>query len=325
MDSKADERDDAERALLARYHARPPAQPPAALDVAIRAAARKAVVTGSERDHGQSPTSAGGNASPSPWMALAAAVAMAALVLPGLLREPDAGVVALKAESTSESAVASSRPAPLALGGALLADQEAQSTAQPAPQQAAERPRRARASDAREQSGQETVPALAQALSDAAIADRDDDDLVAYALNGLGESDAALGDAPDQMTLWVAPVPSLEDRSSSGLAPDVSQVVTELVTQHRLEGRFRPEAVTSDQLNVTLLESLVLIQGDWAADGASCDPSFTLDRRPGEPALVSVERIAASQAEDFVFLRLESPSRVRLVHCTAQGWVITAR
>lgn len=99
----------------------------------------------------------------------------------------------------------------------------------------------------------------------------------------------------------------------------------ELVTQHRLEGRFRPDAVTPDQLNVTLLESLVLIQGDWAPEGADCDPLLTLDRRRGESALVSVERIAGSSADDFVFLRLESPSRVRLVHCTAQGWVISAR
>ncbi|MEO0425276.1 MAG: hypothetical protein AAF184_23270, partial [Pseudomonadota bacterium] len=292
MDSKADERDEAERALLARYHAQPPAPPPAALDAQIRAAAREAVACASQRDEDQASASAGGYARPSPWIALAAAVAMVALVLPGLLSVPDADLQApAGALADAEVALVQSAPAPLALGGATVREQEA-------------------------------APAAMQAPRDTAVA---------YALKRSSEADAIDEEAPVEVSArrraWPASVREESQAlvSSAAVADEQEAPAMELVTQHRLEGRFRPDAVTPDQLNVTLLESLVLIQGDWAPEGADCDPLLTLDRQRGESALVSVERIAGSSADDFVFLRLESPSRVRLVHCTAQGWVISAR
>lgn len=293
MDSKADERDDAEHALLARYHAQAPAPPPAALDAQIRAAAHEAVASaGGQRDDAQPPASGEGYARPSPWIALAAAVAMVAVVLPGLLNEPDTGVPVLEGGmDEAEVATVQSAPAPLALGGATVVEQDAAPAEMEVPRVTAK----------------------------------------SYSLRARNESDAIAIDGPLEVFARRERVGTGAVREErQALAPasgaaDEQAPAMELVTHHRLEGRFRPDAVTPDQLNVTLLESLVLIQGDWAPEEAACEPLLTLERRRGESARVSVEHIAGSSADDFVFLRLESSSRVRLVHCTAQGWVISAR
>ncbi len=292
MDDKAEEREE-ERAMLARYHAQQP-QPPAALDDAIRAAARESVESTTRaraRTDGQQARRSG--SSTSPWFGLAAVLTMVALVLPGLLREPQ-----LPPPASVE-----------AMAQFELAEGAEDAALAPAPPQADLTASRKRVLQARD------VP-LALAPS-------------AQRPGGGRPGEAVTMQAPASTTpvfASSAPMAMEVPPRGGGVSAAGSDVAAQLIPQQRLQARFRPTIETPETVSVTLLDTMVVIEGDWPArEDELCEPLLALDRYPGESTRASVERIAAGPAEAFVFLRLESLARVRLVHCTQTGWIVSVR
>lgn len=312
MENSADERED-ERVLLERYHAQQP-QPPESLDAQIRDAARQALATSPTPGSGDGPgeTANTGRDTRAPrWFALAAAVTMVAMVLPGLLRTPQAPVSeGVASQADVESALA--RPNDAAIGRM---------------EEAASVPSSARtldldAGDALAFSSPKaaTAPAAQPAGKVRALARKGGEPRgpVPVVREEVPPAVSSLQQLADTLSIEVPP-------RGGGPGASGSDAVAELVPQHRLLGRFRPSVTQEEQVSVTLLDTMVVIVGEWSGQGEPCEPLLALDRAPDEPARVSVARIAGSGAEDFVFLRLESPSRVRLVHCTAEGWMVSAR